>query len=84
MLLRVRDSIRLSLSNHLQILRSSLNFGGSKMTKGEEGVEEMEEVVEEKLKKRDQLKARVLELTLEAERVESENQVSSRQCRRKV
>jgi len=54
------------------------------MTKGEEGVEEMEEVVEEKLKKRDQLKARVLELTLEAERVESENQVSSRQCRRKV
>ena len=74
LLLRIRDSIRLTISNHLQILRSSLNFGGDKMAEGEEGVEEATTIIREKERKRDHLKARVLELQLEAARLEADYQ----------
>jgi dynein light intermediate chain len=74
LLLRVRDSIRLTISNHLHILRSSLNFGAEKMAVGEEGMEEMNRIITEKERTRDQLKARVLELQLDAERLEAEYQ----------
>ncbi|GMH71740.1 hypothetical protein TL16_g05731 [Triparma laevis f. inornata] len=72
-LLRVRDEIRLTIQNHLEVFRSMSNYGSMKLGEAEVNYMELEDTIKEKKERREALKTRVEELERKLVHIENEN-----------
>lgn len=76
LLLRIRDEIRLSIQNHLELFRQTHNFGCQNLTTAELNYKDLEDTLAAKQARREALVTRVNELNAQLAQVERENQTN--------
>ena len=76
LLLRIRDEIRLSIQNHLELFRETHNFGCQKLASAEVNYKELEDILAAKLARKEALTTRVNELNAQLAQAETENQTN--------
>ena len=76
LLLRIRDEIRLTIQNHLEIFRETHNFGCEKLARAEVNYKELEDTLTAKQARKKDLTTRLSELQVHLAQVERDNQTT--------
>jgi dynein light intermediate chain len=76
LLLRVRDEIRMTVNVHLEVYRSTLNFGGHKLAEAEQGVDDMQRTIDNLKAEKKALTVRKMELAQKL--LDTEDEISKK------